>query len=84
MSSRTRRPASVCLLLLFIFLTQPSLIRAASALDVVINEVAWMGTNASAYHEWIELHNTTGAAIDLTSWTLSAADGAPNITLAGK
>jgi hypothetical protein len=36
---------------LLIFLTQPALIRAANALDVVINEVAWMGTTASAYHE---------------------------------
>ena len=83
MSSRTRRRASVSLLVLLIFLTQPALIRAANALDVVINEVAWMGTTASAYHEWIELYNTTGAAINLTGWTLSAADGTPTITLTG-
>ena len=27
--------------------------------EVVINEVAWMGTGASYTDEWIELHNTT-------------------------
>jgi hypothetical protein len=42
----------------------------------VINEVAWMGTNADSNDEWIELLNTTGAAIDLTGWTLTIDDGA--------
>ena len=39
--------------------------------DVVINEIAWAGTAASPSDEWIELYNTTGAAIDLTGWILS-------------
>jgi hypothetical protein len=56
---------------------------AASPLDVVINEVAWMGTQASTYDEWIELYNTTDQPIDLTGWTLEAADGTPLITLSG-
>jgi len=42
---------------------------------VVINEVAWMGTDADAYHEWIELYNTTGREIDLRDWALSDHDG---------
>ena len=37
---------------------------------VVINEVAWGGTAASSADEWIELHNTSDHAIDLTGWTL--------------
>jgi putative spermidine/putrescine transport system permease protein len=41
--------------------------------SVLINEVAWGGTEASAAGEWIELFNTTTADIDLTGWTL--ADG---------
>jgi len=49
--------------------------------DVVLHEIAWMGTSASANAEWIELFNNTGAAIDLTGWTLSSADGTPNITI---
>ncbi len=37
---------------------------------VTINEVAWMGTDASANDEWIELHNS-GSAVSLDGWTLS-------------
>jgi hypothetical protein len=42
---------------------------------VVINELAWSGTIASATDEWIELRNNTREDIDLTGWTLSWADG---------
>ena len=42
-----------------------------------------MGTTTSSNDEWIELYNNTSSAIDLSSWTLSAADGTPTITLAG-
>ncbi len=38
---------------------------------MVINEVAWGGTAASASDEWIELFNTTSSAITLTGWTFS-------------
>lgn len=37
---------------------------------VVISEVAWMGSAASANHEWIELYND-GPAIDVGGWTLT-------------
>ncbi len=43
---------------------------SASAGDVVINEVAWMGTDATYSDEWIELYNTTGVSIDLSNWAL--------------
>ncbi|MCR4404508.1 MAG: PKD domain-containing protein [Candidatus Acetothermia bacterium] len=56
---------------------------AAGPRDVVINEVAWMGTAASTYDEWIELYNNTDHDIDLTGWELEAADGTPSITLSG-
>jgi len=37
--------------------------------DVVINEIAWMGTQSNkANDEWIELYNNTDGAIDLTGW----------------
>jgi len=51
--------------------------------DVVINEVAWMGTDISYTDEWIELYNNTNEEIDLTNWTLFAADGKPEINLSG-
>ncbi|HSH04091.1 MAG TPA: phospholipase D-like domain-containing protein, partial [Anaerolineae bacterium] len=71
-------------LLLFILLLQPSAtINAANPLDVVIQEIAWMGTTTSTYDEWIVLTNTTNNEIDITGWTLNAADGSPTITLDG-
>ncbi|HED03498.1 MAG TPA: hypothetical protein ENI60_01875 [Candidatus Fraserbacteria bacterium] len=51
---------------------------ATNSGEVVINEVAWMGTAASPSDEWIELYNTTNQAVDLTGWTLkSTTDGSP-------
>ncbi len=51
--------------------------------DVVINEVAWMGTAADSNHEWIELYNNTGQDINLDGWQLIAADGTPSFSLSG-
>ncbi len=59
-----------------------SVVGAASMRDVVISEVAWMGTQASANDEWIELYNTTSAPIDLTNWKIiSLTDNSPNFTI---
>jgi len=43
---------------------------------VVINEVAWSGTEASSTDEWIELHNNSNVDINLDGWTLSWGDEA--------
>lgn len=51
--------------------------------DVVINEIAWMGTTHSHSDEWIELYNNSGFPINLTDWSLKAADETPDIFLAG-
>ncbi|MBC7084660.1 MAG: lamin tail domain-containing protein, partial [Firmicutes bacterium] len=37
---------------------------------IVINEIAWGGTAASADDQWIELTNVTENGVDLTGWTL--------------
>jgi beta-lactamase superfamily II metal-dependent hydrolase len=50
---------------------------------VVINEVAWAGSSASAYDEWIELYNTTGSAINLTGWKIVDDAGAQTYNLSG-
>jgi cardiolipin synthase len=50
---------------------------------VVINEIAWSGTACSYSDEWIELHNPTAQAVDLSGWVLTAADGTPSINLEG-
>ena len=56
---------------------------AASNGDVVVNELAWMGTSVDYNDEWIELYNNTGSSVSLDGWTLSATDGTPSITLNG-
>ena len=55
----------------------------AATNDVILNEIAWMGTEISYNDEWIELYNNTNQDIDLTSWTLKASDGSPEINLSG-
>lgn len=55
---------------------------AYAAAQVVISEIAWMGSATDANNEWIELHNTEGSAVDVTSWTL-AVGGSFTITLEG-
>jgi len=43
--------------------------------DVVINEVAWMGTEGSANDEWMELKNNTAENIRMDGWLLRTTDG---------
>ena len=57
--------------------------RPASALDVIISEVAWGGTAADSDDQWIELYNPSVVDIDLTGWTLQSTDGTPSISLSG-
>jgi len=56
---------------------------SASPLDVVISEIAWMGTTSSSNDEWLELRNNTATAVVLDGWRLVAADGTPDIALSG-
>jgi hypothetical protein len=66
----------------FIAFTPTPEITPFPPLSVLINEVAWAGTHASANDEWIELHNPGTEEIDLTDWTLTDG-GDINLTLAG-
>lgn len=43
----------------------------ASPGSILINEVAWSGTLASAADEWIELFNPGAESIEITGWTLT-------------
>lgn len=69
---------------LFFCLFYPFFIIANSSPDVVINEIAWMGTASSFNDEWIELYNNTPSEIDLSDWAIKAGDGNPEIELLGK
>jgi uncharacterized repeat protein (TIGR01451 family) len=61
----------------------PSLASTALPGDVVINEVAWMGTAANYLHEWIELYNSTAVTIALGGWRVTTIDGM-NLVLQGE
>lgn len=61
---------------------QPPKASAASP-QVVINEVAWMGTTVSANDEWLELYNPTDSAVTLSGWTLNDHGGTLSIPLSG-
>ncbi|MGH2620751.1 MAG: lamin tail domain-containing protein, partial [Anaerolineales bacterium] len=50
--------------------------------SVLINEVAWSGTAASASDEWIELHNPGLTEVDLRGWLLTDRDDL-NVALVG-
>lgn len=73
----------VAILLICSLFAYPQQILANSDKDVVISEVAWMGTSTSYNDEWIELYNNTGSAINLSGWTLKATDNQPSINLTG-
>lgn len=66
-----------------VFFCLTSSVQATKNLDVVINEIAWMGTETSYSDEWIELYNNTNNSINLSGWTLKAIDGSPEIKLTG-
>jgi hypothetical protein len=57
--------------------------QASDSLGVIINEIAWMGTEESFADEWIELYNDTDKDINLEGWILKAADGTPEVHLEG-
>lgn len=39
--------------------------------SVVFNELMWMGSSVSSADEWIEVHNLTEQAVDLSGWTIT-------------
>jgi len=71
------------ILIILCFLFAALSTAAANPLNIVINEIAWMGTNISANDEWIELYNNTEGPIDLDGWQLVTQDGTPKINLSG-
>lgn len=72
------RGGAVLFFLLLAFSAQ-----AANPLDVIINEIAWMGTEASHADEWIELYNDNDSSVNLEGWALKTTEGAPKINLVG-
>jgi len=56
---------------------------ASFSFSIIINEIAWMGTEADFNDEWIELYNKSDYNINLASLSLEAEDGSPSINLTG-
>jgi len=54
------------ILLTALLIILPTMVNA----QVVLNEIAWMGTVADANNEWIELFNTGTDTVDVTGWTI--------------
>lgn len=67
-------------IILLFLLSLPSFVSAS----VVINEIAWMGTESSYNNEWIELKNLGNENISLDGWIIRAEDGSPEIKLEGE
>lgn len=74
--------SSLLFVILFLILIHSST-AAANPLDVVVNEIAWMGNTVLGNDEWIELYNNTENSINLDGWQLVAQDGTPKINLSG-
>jgi hypothetical protein len=83
LSSPQVRKFKMASLFILILLSFASLAKAANSADILINEIAWMGTENSSYDEWIELYNNTNFSINLEDWSLKAVDGELEIKLTG-
>jgi len=55
---------------------------SASPGNVVINEIAWMGTKAGSGDEWIELANNTNFPINIKDWSIYGADSGDCVNFA--
>ena len=45
--------------------------------SVVINEIAWSGTKASSYGEWVELYNPEAMEVVVNGWALWSGTTTP-------
>jgi len=69
---------------LIIFLLFFTFAFAFRAQAVVINEIAWMGTQTSYNDEWLELYNPFEYPVSLDGWVLKTEDDDLRINLKGR
>ncbi len=62
-----------CILVIFALLIPEIVGSAEEKGDIVVTEVAWMGTEASYSDEWVELYNTTGSPVNINGWSIFGA-----------
>jgi|GEM_PF-2045509 len=65
--------AFLLLLTLLLVLPGSHSVHSVEQRDVVINEIAWMGTEASYSDEWMEFYNRSGETVDLKGWSIYGA-----------
>ena len=68
----------------FLLIFSPLQVLAVDFLDIIVNEIAWMGTENSPSDEWIELYNNLSFSIDINGWKLKTGDSSSEIILKGK
>jgi len=73
MSFRYRNLYFSCIIVILLVISGVIVGAPAEQGDLVVTEVAWMGTEASYSDEWIEFYNKTGSVIDLESWSIYGA-----------
>ena len=61
----------------------PTTYQPYNYLDVVINEIAWMGTLSESLDEWIELYNRSDKTVNLEGFILASEDDGLKIKLRG-
>ncbi len=82
----------VCSLFFLFLFFYPDKIQSRSKIEttntkagkIIINEIAWMGTENPHYDEWIELYNNSSFVIDLEGWKLKSENTPLEIELSGK
>jgi hypothetical protein len=74
----------VLIFFLSLCLLKPLGALAVQPLDLIINEIAWMGTEKSYNDEWLELYNNSSLEVDLAGWKIKSENSKFNIDLIGK
>lgn len=50
---------------------------------IIINEIAWSGTDISPFNEWMEIYNRTDKNLNMSRFQISSKDGVPKVLLEG-
>ena len=73
MSFRYRNLYFSCILVIILVITCGFAGFPAEKGDLIVTEIAWMGTEANYRDEWVELYNKTGSTIYLGGWSIYGA-----------
>lgn len=69
----------ICFGIITFLCTSPRITHA----EILITEIAWMGTSSSQYEEWLELYNDGDTEIPLSGWKIFKSGGTTLFALSG-